>query len=202
MTAEELNRRFPPDHYPENMLLAAVGENTQELPITMTRDILAGIRFALCSLEIPEQEALRAHFAEKQTGGDMQLVKTALKKLRSSTRWHYIRYGLNGSMERQASKAYADGYEAGYRKGRRDYAMGVSSTGVENDVLALHIESMNLSPRARKRLLRAGYQYVGDIVHLDRMQIQSIRDMGTVTIREVAAALRELGIAHTAWYDS
>lgn len=201
MPEEELNRRFPPDHYPENMLLAAVGENTQELPLTMTRDILAGVQFAMCSLEIPEQEVLRAYFAENRSDSDTQLLNTALKKLRFPTRWHYIRYGLNGSIERQANKAYADGYETGYRKGRWDYAMGISSTGVENDVLALHIESLNLSTRARKRLLRAGYHAVGDIVCLNEMQIQGIRQMGILTIREIAAALRELGIAHTAWYE-
>lgn len=213
----EKEHLFPPAEqpqggFPQNLLLAIKGETDLELPMKLTKDVCAGILYVLSTLEEREQEVLWRRYLEKEPCGAIgdsfdllaeqvsQIEATALKKLRIPSKWNYIRYGIEGHLKKRAALEYSKGYQAGYRSGIADARDGVKAAdAADDDILNLPLEGMNLSARAYNCLHYGGYKRIRDIVSLSEEKIWHIKNLGRVSANEIAKALQEHGILHTAW---
>ena len=96
-------------------------------------------------------------------------------------------------------KAYIMGYRAGYEDGKRNNPdasrKGCDAESIQN----IPIEAMNISFHAQTSLMRSGCRYVSEVAKLPADRIKSLRNVGKVTAREIANALKEYGIMDTEW---
>ena len=122
--------------YPYNLLSAIRGYTTLESPHNLTKDVLAGLHYALSTLEDRERTIILGRFQEALSLEDLaieldisdervrQLQVKALRKLREPCRWNYISLGIAGYSKSRASAEYnkgvSKGYAEGYRHGRID----------------------------------------------------------------------------------
>lgn len=203
--------------YPYNLLFAVKAASSAEVPTKLSADILAGLEYALSSLPDREQKLIQLHYAEGRSAIESaallsvsleqvnQLKTSIIKKLRQPGRWNYIQYGIAGNLRQEAQRQYNRGYHAGYVEGHKDGSRAALSGGPiadpEADVLSQPVEFLNLSTHARHCLQLANYRTIQDVVSIDTDRILSIRNMGKKTAAEIAKALQNLGILHTAWYQ-
>ncbi|MBP3684884.1 MAG: hypothetical protein J6J12_07975 [Oscillospiraceae bacterium] len=190
--------------YPYNLLLAAKGRKRLMIPQSLTKDVQAGIAYALFLLEKAEQEVLNQKFRlglpldDKQ----QQIERKALQKLSQPRRWDYICYGIAGCMKNKTDEARRRGLEQGYQEG---YAAGIKTldTGKETPslvpIMDLPIETMPFSTRVCNALSRNGCRTVRDVATQNIGTIQRMRNLGTKGIEEVLTVLRSYGFAHTEW---
>lgn len=190
--------------YPYNLLIATRGPKILELPASLTKDIQAGIAYALFMLEEEERSVLEQKFrlGIALDGDQQQTERIALKKLRHPSRWNYICYGIIGYGKMRAVEAGRKGFIQGYHDG---YAAGLKaeSTGKEEleslDIMDLPIETMPVSTRVCNALCRNECRLVRDVVSLDIETIRRIRNLGEKGIQEVLRALHSYGLTHTHW---
>lgn len=214
MTMEKLIPHTTQEGYPKN-LLAAVAEDRLEPPASINEDIMAGIRYALSTLEDREQEILNQRFSQNATrpviGEKLgisqervrQIENRALRKLRVPSRWNYMKLGVCGYMEKRIRAEYAKGYnlgyKAGYKEGADDAANGRSHSFGKEEELQLPVEVLGLSVRAYNCLIRIGCKTIGDVARISDGQIATARNMGKKSADEIANALKQRGVTHTEW---
>ena len=92
--------------YPFNLLLAAKGDATLDLPLKLTADILAGVQYSLSTLSEQEQTVLHRRYIACDSISDIasrfsvteecirRIERKALFKLREPSRWNYILLGV------------------------------------------------------------------------------------------------------------
>lgn len=214
-----MNREIPStnacEDYPHNLLWAVQGHNPLALPSSLTKDVLAGLQYALLTLKEDSQLLVQLCFQQKLSVEEatailslpVQQIKAleadTLQKLRIPSRWGYIQYGLTRYMKQKAasahSKGFREGYREGYRKGMEDGRGGVEPPCPSEALLSLPLECISLSPRVQRILLRADFRTIGDITGLDEYQILSLPGLGAKGADEVARGLRHNGITDTAW---
>ena len=201
--------------YPQNLILAVVQNSDLIPPQKYTEDICSGIRYVISTLGYREQDILRMRFEERKSRSEIgeffgigqervrQIENKTLRSLRVSTRWNYMKLGIDGYMrwvkERAYGEGYKTGYDQGYKDGYSDGQNGVEQPSISEELLNHPIDSLGLSVRAYNCLLRAGCERVGDAVRLSEDQIQRIRNLGAKTANEIACAIRDLGIPNTSW---
>lgn len=132
-----------------------------------------------------------------------QVENKALRKLRTPSRWNYIQLGVAGYWQ-QRKKQYFDqgyrtGYLDGYRTGVKDEKENRTSSYKNNPSLDLIIENMELSTRAFQCLRRMKCSRIGDVAAQTADNILKTRNMGKVTMDEIARALQKLNIVGTEW---
>lgn len=175
-----------------------------ELPLTLTKDVQAGIQYALFLLEASEQEVLdmKYRLGLPLSGVQLQIEKKALEKLRQPCRWDYMCYGIVGCAKRKAMEAKRKGFTQGYQAG---YAAGAKAGNTRSEspnavaLPDLPIETMPLPSRVYNALLGSGCRTIRDITEMDQDQIRRIRRLGTKGIQEIVWVLHSYGIVHTAW---
>ena len=132
-----------------------------------------------------------------------QVENKALRKLRSPSRWNYIKLGIVGYWQRRKKEyyeqGYCTGYAEGYQKGIADEKEGREQAYKNNPALNLIIENLHLSTRALGCLRRLGCVNIGDVVDKDADRIIRVRGMGKGTLNEIARALRQMNITGTVW---
>lgn len=142
--------------YPANLLIDIRGITTLELPQKLTKDVLAGIHYALSTLEEREQSVLQGVYEESLSLVDIgeqmglsnervrQIKVKALRKLREPCRWNYIFHGIAGYCKARATaeynKGYSKGYTDGYRHGRFDQENNIKHSYGPDDLLAQPVE--------------------------------------------------------------
>lgn len=190
--------------YPYNLLIGVKGNKVLELPQTLTKDVQAGIAYALFTLEKAEQDVMNKlyHLGISLSDTEQQLVQKAQEKLRHSSRWNYICYGVVGYTKREAEAAKRKGFLHGYQTGFADGLKAENGNLHGSDTLSvmdLPIETMPLSSRVYNALHRSGCKRIHDVAVQNKDQIRMIRNLGKKGIQEVLKVLHSYGIVHTEW---
>lgn len=201
--------------YPYNLLLSVKGSTNLELPRLFTKDVCAGIQYALSSLTIKERELIRLRYMENRSISETasllaasqaevkQLERKAISKLRQPPKWNYVQYGIAGYLKQKTvdeyNKGYNLGYRAGYQNGIEDTRSGIVQQDAPDDILNLPIEVMNLTTRVYNSIHRAGFRRIHEIAVLGEMDIWKIKNLGRKGANEIARKLLEYGIKYTAW---
>lgn len=203
------------EEYPRNLLLAIRGGWEQEEPTELTSDILAGIEYALSTLNEREQLVLCRRYKEQKTLREIgeeigvkqersrQIETAALRKLRYPRNMRFITKGVDGYIKERCKveyeRGYQVGYNAGYQQGVDEASNGVSKAGISVTIVSLPIEALDLSVRSFNALRRAGYVTVGDLLKVNEKEIIHIKNLGIKQRQEVAVSLYRYGISQTAW---
>lgn len=201
--------------YPFNLLATIVQNSQLEAPLTMTPDRIRGLQYAISTLEPREYEVLMYRYNSKMTLraiGEIyglsvermrQIENKALRKLRTPSRWNYIKLGVAGYWQQRKKQYYDQGYRMGYldgyENGVKDEKEGRKRAYENNPVLDLIIENLELSTRAFQCLRRMGCDRIGDVVAKDAESILKTRNMGKKSMDEIARALHKRNIVGTAW---
>lgn len=212
--AAALKRQILKEDYPKNLVMAVIDDYDLELP-EFTPDVVAGINYAVSTLDEREQMILYLRYVEKKTLKEIgahfgfkqersrQIEVRALRKLRTPVNWKYITLGVQGFTKMLCDSAYEQGhqvgYSEGYQQGLEDAPKGITKTGFSINVLSLPIECLGLSKRAYNALMRAEYNVLGDIIELDFYTISHIRNLGVEQRHEVAVGLNKYGLFPTEW---
>lgn len=203
------------EEYPRNLLLAIRGAWEQEEPTELTADVLAGIQYALSTLNEREQLVLCRRYKEQKTLREIgeeigvkqersrQIETAALRKLRYPRNMRFITKGVDGYIKERCKveyeRGYQVGYNAGYQQGVDEASNGVSKAGISVTIVSLPIEALDLSVRSFNALRRAGYVTIGDLLKVNEKEIIHIKNLGTKQRQEVAVSLYRYGISQTAW---
>ena len=201
--------------YPRNLLLAVRGSWEQDEPTELTPDVLAGIEYALSTLNEREQLALCRRYKEQKTLREIgeeigvkqersrQIETAALRKLRSRRNMSFMTKGVDGYIKERCKieyeRGYQVGYSAGYQQGVDEAPQGISKAGMSVTIVSLPIEALDLSVRSYNALRKAGYVTIGDLLKVDEKEIIHIKNLGTKQRQEVAVSLYRYGISQTAW---
>lgn len=201
--------------YPFNLLETIVQNSSLEVPLTMTDDRIRGLQYAMSTLEPREYEVLMYRYNSKMTLraiGEIyglsvermrQIENKALRKLRTPSRWNYIKLGVAGYWQQRKKQYYDQGYRTGYldgyENGVKDEKEGRKRAYEDNPVLDLIIENLELSTRAFQCLRRMGCHRIGDVAAKDAESILKTRNMGKKSMDEIARALHKRNIVGTAW---
>ena len=186
--------------YPYNLLFAVRGRKVLDIPSTLTKDVQAGLAYALYTLEEKEQHVLKKKYnmGEELTEEEVKTEQKALIKLQHPCRWEYICYGVVGYAKRKAEeerrKGFVEGYHMGYTDGQR-----ITKSSKELTVENLPIGAMPISRRVYNVLERSGCKSIGDVMAADLDSIRRMRSFGEKGIGEVVIALHSFGIYNTAW---
>ncbi len=212
--AAALKRQILKEEYPKNLVMAIL--DSVEVPISeFTPDIVAGINYAVSTLDEREQVLIHLRYAEKKSLAQIgehfgfkqersrQIEVRALRKLRTPICWNYITLGVNGFVKKLSDHAYEQGhqvgYSEGYQQGLEDAPKGITKTGFSINVLALPVECLGLSKRAYNALMRAEYHVLGDITELSFYDIHHIKNLGVEQRHEIAVGLNKYGLFPTEW---
>lgn len=201
--------------YPRNLLLAVRGSWEQDEPTELTPDVLAGIEYALSTLNEREQLVLCRRYKEQKTLREIgeeigvkqersrQIETAALRKLRSRRNMSFMTKGVDGYIKERCKieyeRGYQVGYSAGYQQGVDEAPQGISKAGMSVTIVSLPIEALDLSVRSYNALRKAGYVTIGDLLKVDEKEIIHIKNLGTKQRQEVAVSLYRYGISQTAW---
>ncbi len=94
---------------------------------------------------------------------------------------------------------YNRGFADGYRAGLKDGAAGKQLAVPVEDLYSLPAAFLNLSSRALNCLTRQDCETIGDGATLPEKTILRMRGLGKKSAGEIANALFDRGILHTAW---
>lgn len=210
-------KKQPPTEakYPFNLLQATVQNTKADIPMNMTEDRVRGLQYAMSTLEPREYEILMYRYNSGLTLSAIgeiynlsadavkQIESKAFRKLRTPSRWNYIKLGVAGYWQQRKRQYYEQGYRMGYldgyRIGCKDEKEGRTQKHKDNPVLDLIIENLEISNRAFQCLRRMGCSRIGDVVTKDYDSIVRTRNMGRKTMDEIARALQKKDLRHTAW---
>lgn len=203
--------------YPYNLFLDVKGNTNLEIPALYSKDIQAGLCYALSTLLEAEQTFIHLYYKEglsicdiskrlSLSEKDVEAEKRkAVRKLRIPSRWNYIQYGVAGYLKRETSlqynKGYRIGYDAGYQNGINDISSEKSNLSNHEKLLNQPVEIMNLSPRILRCLRNAGCKRISDLLSLTQRQIMFIHGLGQKGANEIAQALESLGIEDPTWFQ-
>ena len=96
-------------------------------------------------------------------------------------------------------RGYKQGYTAGYQAGIEAVMQGCQTANIGNDISLLPIEAMELSSRAKNCLRKADCKTVGDVSELGAQDVNTMRNLGKVTGKEIATWLDTHGMPYTVW---
>ena len=201
--------------FPYNLLLAIKGQADRVVPDNLTEDHLAGLNYALSTLEERERNILLQRYRDKHSRSKIaidfgiipervrQIEIKACRKLQRFPYWNYISLGVAGYVKKVAISEYNRGYSAGYKEGYKDGcidgAKGITTDYASHEILNQPIESLNLSVRAQNCLKIADCKRIGDVVRLSDEKISTMRQLGKISANEIAQAIKALNIQHSAW---
>lgn len=203
------------EEYPRNLLLAVRGAWEQNEPTELTADVLAGIQYAISTLNEREQLVITRRYKDRKNlreiGEELgvkqersrQIETAALRKLRYPRNMRFITMGVDGYIKDRCKVEYERGYQVGYNEGYQqgvnEASNGVSKAGISVTIVSLPIEALDLSVRSFNALRRAGYETIGELLNVDEKGIIHIKNLGTKQRQEVAVSLYRYGLSQTAW---
>lgn len=203
------------EEYPRNLLLAVRGAWEQNEPTELTADVLAGIQYAISTLNEREQLVITRRYKDRKNLREIgeeigvkqersrQIETAALRKLRYPRNMRFITMGVDGYIKDRCKVEYERGYQVGYNEGYQqgvnEASNGVSKAGISVTIVSLPIEALDLSVRSFNALRRAGYETIGELLNVDEKGIIHIKNLGTKQRQEVAVSLYRYGLSQTAW---
>ena len=203
------------EEYPRNLLLAVRGAWEQNEPTELTADVLAGIQYAISTLNEREQRVITRRYKDRKNLREIgeeigvkqersrQIETAALRKLRYPRNMRFITMGVDGYIKDRCKVEYERGYQVGYNEGYQqgvnEASNGVSKAGISVTIVSLPIEALDLSVRSFNALRRAGYETIGELLNVDEKGIIHIKNLGTKQRQEVAVSLYRYGLSQTAW---
>lgn len=203
------------EEYPRNLLLAVRGAWEQNEPTELTADVLAGIQYAISTLNEREQLVITRRYKDRKNLREIgeeigvkqersrQIETAALRKLRYPRNMRFITMGVDGYIKDRCKVEYERGYQVGYNEGYQqgvnEASNGVSKAGISVTIVSLPIEALDLSVRFFNALRRAGYETIGELLNVDEKGIIHIKNLGTKQRQEVAVSLYRYGLSQTAW---
>lgn len=212
---ESDKRKILKMEYPRNLLYAVRDHWENEEPTELTPDVLAGIQYALTTLNEREQYVIAERYQKRRSlrsiGEDVgviperirQIESHALRVLRHPRNMTLITKGVMGYIKKlndiEYERGYQKGFDDGYEQGVKDAPNGVIKAGTSVTLSSLPIEALDISTRAFNALKRAGFNSIGDLVNLTRSEMIHIKNLGPKQRGEVAAGLRHYGLSHTNW---
>ena len=171
----------------------------------ITEDLCAGLNYGLCLLSEREHKIISSiYFQQKSiatvcrddkvtTDFVLALEKNALKKLRQDVIAGYILNGIDGFTRIREAKAYRLGFTSGYAAGTENREI----LYWEQEQISPSIHNLNLPTRAFTCLRHAGVRTIRDCIELKNPL--RVRDLGLVSARNIASALKAAGIVGTQW---
>ncbi len=218
MSEEKKTRRdFLKEPYPWNLLHSIQAGRDIILPEEITDEIQAGIDYVISRLDAREQEIIRRRYLEGQTLSEIgsvlgviqervrQIEVKCLQKLSKPRCMQYIRYGIQGVVQRHSDIARKQGYDKGYNDGYRqaldDTKNGIEKEGVSVNILSLPIEALCLPNRTCTCLTDAGFSELRDLLNLDKSELKKITGLTVDRRCEVAGALSKYGLCPEGWHD-
>ena len=195
-SADDPRRNNLKKPYPNN-LLQALADNSPEIenllatPITI--DIERGLEHALSTLLDSEQELLRLLYQEG-------------KPLREiSNLWECTHQNVSALKQRAFAKLLSEPCIRYIQHGKEGYATLLAEQEKQaapaDDKASILIEDLNLTTLSLNALTKKGYKTVADLVPLTKKEISLIRKLGNRSICDVAQALENIGVCHTAWSE-
>ena len=162
-------------------------------------DRIAGIEYVLNTLYPREAEVIKIRYLSvptltlEQTGKRLglsrervrQIESKAMRKLRHNSRYVYIKFGYNGTIERMEQRRKERERELAARR-------KLAETNPVAYAKSIKINDLQMSVRLYNCLVRADIQTLGDIKSME--QLRSIRNMGTKTIDEAQELLKSYGL--------
>jgi len=106
---------------------------------------------------------------------------------------------MNDKMDASYYKGYCIGYWDGYQAAMESGLSRGFGKRIENSVGDLPIEAMEISSRARNCLRNAGCSCVADITALSQETLETMRNLGPRTAREIARWLEKQELLLCAW---
>ncbi len=194
-TERNKSRNISDEPYPMNLLIALNEHNVMGTPLSLedlTEDNFVGLEIALTTLPERVQKMIRLRFVERQAYSKIGepfgigaervrfLIQDGLRKLRYPSVYAYIKYGKQGNTERRARLAE-------------------ENKAILIDKMQIKVTDMGISVRATNRLIAVGCQTVKDVVALNEEKIKNIRNLGKLSIQEIASKLESMGITETDW---
>lgn len=175
---------------------------------TIIKDRLDGIEYALGTLSEIEKQWISLRFREGRSVEDVasaldmtaeqekKLRNAVIRKLRGTSRWDWIRYGIEGNVKRIKEEVWTEAYQEGYRKGLE---VSCGGEALSSDNLAAPITILSVPGRVLRCLKKAGFITVASLLAADRYEIMRIAGMGKKGRKDVVMALRKLEIGNTNW---
>lgn len=188
--------------YPMNLFLTLLSCTVE--PPEFTDDILDGIAYAISTLNDRQREVLRQRYEERKTykaiaasfGVTTQRSRNAeylaFRKLRHPKLLGFILYGKQG---------YADMNYVYRSPWTAEEVKEETPKKADPEYLQKPIAAMDLTVGAENRLLRAGYECIGDLVKLTHEEIQGIKYLTSKNRVEIAECLYRNGVTDTCWVD-
>ncbi len=218
MSEEKKTRRdFLKESYPWNLLHSIQAGRDIILPEEITDEIQAGIDYVISRLDAREQEIIRRRYLEGQTLSEIgsvlgviqervrQIEVKCLQKLSKPRYMQYIRYGIQGVVQRHSDIARKQGYDKGYNDGYRqaldDTKNGIEKEGVSVNILSLPIEALCLPNRTCSCLTDFGFRELRDLLNLNKSELKRIIGLTVDRRCEVAGALSKYGLCPEGWHD-
>ena len=197
--------------YPMNLIHAIRAKESEEIGECFTEDNAAGLRYAISVLEKEEQEIIRLGYEEGKNHEEIReilqysveriilLENKAIKKLRKQELYNYIKYGIEGYVQKILTEEYMKAYESGYDAAMEDAKKGFSRTQKDISIMNLPLEALQLDTRSYNCLYYYGCRTVGDCIKMEEEQIKRMRNLGPVCIEAIGRALQRKKIYHTDW---
>lgn len=208
---------FFKEPYPWNLLHSIQEGRDIILPEEITSEIQAGIDYVISRLDDREKEIIRRRFVEGQTRSEIgraigviqerirQIEVKCLQKLSKPRNMQYIRYGIQGVVQRHSEVArkqgYDEGYNDGYRQALDDTKNGIEKEGISVNILSLPIEGLCLPNRTCACLTGAGFRELRDLLNLGKNELKKIKGLSVDRRCEVAGALSKYGLQPEGWHD-
>ncbi len=134
-----------------------------------------------------------------------QIEVKCLQKLSKPRNMQYIRYGIQGVVQRHSEVArkqgYDEGYNDGYRQALDDTKNGIEKEGISVNILSLPIEGLCLPNRTCACLTDAGFRELRDLLNLGKNELKKIKGLSVDRRCEVAGALSKYGLQPEGWHD-
>lgn len=181
------------------------------IPEVLTKDLIAGLEYALLTLNERERNISLWRYRDSMTRRTAaeychispervrQIEVKALRSQSNPPRVQYLRWGLAGYLNAVKTNAHNKGYMEGYRNGVLDCKEGRVDPSIVPESLDQPIQYLNLTKRPFNCLDRKGYRYIRDIAGLSREEIWKIRNLGAKGAQEIAEALVNCGIGDSEW---
>ena len=183
------------ENYPLNLLLTVNTGFFHSEPLAndeIKQDNIDGLLYAVSLLPERTQTMIRLRYEERQTFSKIgetlgittervrYLLSDAEAKLRRPNLYNYIKYGKVGRELRCAQ----------LEEERKNQVV---------DPMQIEVRDMGLTVKATNRLLAKGCRVVADVVALKRDDILNIKMLGTITRKEIADKLKNMGITDSDW---
>ena len=202
--------------YPYNLVSDVLDEEDAFVPM---EDFKGSVEYVLCLLSDRERKCIKLYYENRMSYRDIgkeygvtqerirQIVAKGIRKLRHPSRAKYIKYGIQGLIDRE-SKIYSDRLteqNTAYKElteqvirllkplGENPNSFREVHTAFNPKLPERQLEDMELSVRSYNCLKRRGVHTAREVYTLGSDELKKTRNLGSRSFWEVVDKLRECG---------